>query len=324
MKSLQDLEIFVRAVDGGSLSAAARTLDITPAAASAALKRLEAELGVQLLARSTRSLRLTPIGEQFLAQCGPALEALQQAGRQLAAGEAGLRGVVRLAAPSDLGRHALLDWLDAFGERYPGADIRLQLSDRPTSLHREPVDAALHYGAGSPGAGLVALPLAATNRRVLCASREYLERRGVPATPRDLPQHDALCVMNGDEVVDRWRFAPHGRASREFEVSVTSRRVANDSDAVRRWAVQGRGIAYLSAIDVAQDVALRHLTVLCTQWNTEALPLALVVSDRRPLSPLLEALRAFIAERVAQVPIESIAHSARTGAGGRRRARTLG
>ena len=160
MKSLQDLDIFVRTVDSGSLSATARALDLTPAAASAALKRLEAELGVALFVRSTRSLRLTQEGALFLEHCRPALAALQQVQGQLAGGRAGgLRGTLQLAAPSDLGRNVLLPWLDAFQAEHPGIDIRLQLADRVANVYSEPVDAAFRYGKPQDSS-LVALPLA--------------------------------------------------------------------------------------------------------------------------------------------------------------------
>lgn len=198
MKALQELDIFVRTVDNGSLSATARALDLTPAATSAALKRLEAELGVQLFVRSTRSLRLTPHGELFLEQCRPALAALQQVSQQLAAGEQSLRGVLKLSAPSDLGRNLLLPWLDEFQNLHPQVDIRLQLSDRMANVYSEPVDAAFRYGK-PPDSSLVALPLAPSNRRVLCASPAYLAKHGAPATPHELTGHDCLCFMFGDE-----------------------------------------------------------------------------------------------------------------------------
>lgn len=319
MLSLRELEILARTVDAGSLSAAARALDITPAAASAAVKRLEQELGVELLVRSTRSLRLTAAGEQLLEHGRPALEALQQAVARLTSGEQALTGQVKLAAPSDLGRHALLEWLDAFCERYPGVDVRLHLSDRLANIYSDPIDAALRYGAPADST-LVALPLLPRNRRLLVASREYLERRGAPATPRDLAAHDCLCFMQGDEVADRWRFTPRGKPPESLTVKVTSRFVANDAEVVRRWAVQGKGIAYKSALDVAQDVAQRRLTVLCPRWGTEALPLMFVVPGRRHLSPLLRALHAFIGACVAQFPIDAIAHTGR----GRRPRRSLG
>lgn len=307
MKALADLDIFVRTADNGSLSATARALDLTPAAASAALKRLEAELGVQLFLRSTRSLRLTPHGERFLAQCRPALEALQQAGAQLAAGEQGLKGVLKLSAPSDLGRNVLLPWLDEFQNAYPEVELRLQLSDRMANVYSEPVDAAFRYGK-PPDSGLVALPLALANRRVLCAAPAYLARHGAPATPQALAAHACLCFMLADEVNDRWRFARAGAPA--ISVRVRSANVANDGDAVRRWALLGKGIAYKSGLDVAGDLAAGRLQPLCSDWTTEAVPLYLVVAGRHQLTPLLRRLQAFIAQRCTQLLADSTASRA--------------
>ena len=299
MKALQDLDIFVRTADNGSLSATARALDLTPAATSAALKRLEAELGAALFVRSTRSLRLTQQGELFLTQCRPALEALRQAGQQVAQGEQALRGVLRLSAPSDFGRNVLLPWLDEFQREHPQVQIRLQLSDRLANVYGAPVDAAFRYGK-PPDSSLVALPLATTNRRVLCASPAYLDRHGQPTSPHELGGHDCLCFMFGDEVHDRWRFS-RGDAP-EVTVRVRSVNVSNDGDAVRRWALLGRGIAYKAGFDVADDLAHGRLRALCTDWTTEAAPLFLVLPSRHQLTPLVRCLRDFIADRTA--PLE--------------------
>lgn len=296
MKSLQDLDIFVRTVDSGSLSATARALDLTPAAASAALKRLEAELGVALFVRSTRSLRLTQEGALFLEHCRPALAALQQVQGQLAGGRAGgLRGTLQLAAPSDLGRNVLLPWLDAFQAEHPAIDIRLQLADRVANVYSEPVDAAFRYGKPQDSS-LVALPLAADHRRVLCAAPAYLAAHGMPDTPHALAAHEGLCFMLGEDVHDRWRF--WDAAGQEVVVRVRSRNVANDGDVVRRWAVLGRGIAYKSYFDVADDLAAGRLVALCPGWTTEAVPLFLVAPSRRQFTPLVRALRDFVAGRL--------------------------
>lgn len=294
MKALQDLDIFVRTVDTGSLSATARALDLTPAAASAALKRLEAELGATLFVRSTRSLRLTPQGEWFLQQCRPAVEALRQAARGLAQGERAIEGVLKLAAPSDLGRNVLLPWLHDFQQAHPQVDVRLHLADRLANVYSEPVDAAVRYGR-PPDSSLVALPLAPDNRRVLCAAPAYLARHGTPATPQELAGHDGLCFMLGDDVHDRWRFSAPGGA--DVAVRVRAVNSSNDGDVVRRWALLGRGIAYKSRLDVAADLARGALVPLCTDWLTEAAPLFLVVPGRHQITPLMRSLREHLAAR---------------------------
>jgi DNA-binding transcriptional LysR family regulator len=298
MKALQDLDIFVRAADNGSLSATARALDLTPAATSAAIKRLEAELKAPLFVRSTRSLRLTQQGELFLEQCRPALQSLQQASQQLASGEQALAGVLKLAAPSDFGRNVLLPWLDEFQQQHPNVDIRLQLSDRLENVYSAPVDVAFRYGKPTDSS-LVALPLAPSSRRVLCAAPDYLDRHGTPVTPHELSSHRCLCFMLGDDVHDRWGFlSPEGQ-----DVTVRVRRfnVANDGDVVRRWALLGKGIAYKAGLDVMEDLAQGRLRALCPGWMTEATPLFIVVPGRNHLTPLVRQLRAFIAQRIAQL-----------------------
>lgn len=299
MKALQDLEIFVRTAASGSLTAAARGLDLTPAAASAALKRLEAELGAQLFVRSTRSLRLTPDGEAFLAECGPALATLQDAAQRLGSGREVIRGTLKLSAPSDFGRNLLLPWLEEFQALHPGIQLRLQLSDRIANIYSDPVDAAFRYGR-PPDSGLIALPVALENRRILCAAPSYLARHGEPAAPQDLAQHACLCFMFGDEIHDQWRFAVPGQAEVEAAVPVRVRatNVSNDGEVVRRWALWGRGIAYKSGFDVMEDLMSGALRPLCTDWLGERTPLYLLLPDRRQSTPALRLLREFVAERV--------------------------
>ncbi|WP_455285587.1 LysR substrate-binding domain-containing protein [Cupriavidus necator] len=296
MKTLQDLDIFVRAADNGSLSAAARSLDLTAAAASAALKRLEQQLGVQLFVRSTRTLRLTEHGEQFLTHCRPALEALQQVSQQLLTGRQEFRGALRLAAPSDFGRNLLLPWLDLFQARHPGVEIRLYLSDRFANLYSEPIDAAFRYGEPLESS-LVALPLATGHRRILCASPQYLARHGIPETPDALVDHRCLCYMFGDEIHNNWSFSRDGGTP--FTVRVNAFNVSNDGDVVRRWALLGRGIAYKAYCDVAHDLAQGGLQALCQDWTPQRSPLYMVVPGRRQVTPLLRCLRNFVAEQIA-------------------------
>ncbi len=169
MLRFDDLQLFVRAADLGSLSAAARVMDMSAAVASAALKRIEQQLGARLLARSTRSLRLTAEGEGFLEYARAALSNLDEGRRLLASGQDQVSGILQLSAPSDFGRNLLLPWLDAFQREHPKLTVRLLLGDRIADLFRQPVDIALRYGEPEDSS-LIALPIAPHNRRVLCAS----------------------------------------------------------------------------------------------------------------------------------------------------------
>lgn len=298
MKALQDLDIFVRTVDTGSLSATARALDITPAAASAALKRLEAELNTSLLVRSTRSLRLTPEGAVFLEHARLALTTLGEGQLALSTGRHQVQGVLRLAASSDMGRNVLLPWLEDFQDQHPQVRCRLTLSDRMANMYSEPVDAAFRHGKPRDSS-LVALPVAPDNRRVLVASPDYLRVHGTPVTPQALTEHDCLCFMLGGEVNDRWTFAREGQS---LTVRVQGGHVTNDGDVVRRWALAGRGVAYKAWIDVAHDLAAGRLVALCPDWDTEHVPLYMVLPDRRQLTPALRLLREFVAQACVALP----------------------
>ncbi|MEN3113136.1 LysR family transcriptional regulator [Uliginosibacterium paludis] len=295
MKALQDLDIFLRTVESGSLSAAARALDITPAAASAALKRLEAELAAPLFVRSTRSMRLTGEGETFLAHCRIALDALRE-GQAALSGRSEIAGTLQITAPSDLGRNVLLEWLAEFAARHPAIRYRLHLGDRMADFYRQPVDIAIRYGEPQDSA-LIALPLAPENRRVLVASPAWLAAHSAPASPRELAGHDCLCFMTGEDVHDRWKFR---QAAERLTVRVRAALVANDGDVVRRWALAGLGIAYKSRLDVLPDLAAGRLVALCEDWEGEATPLYLTCADRRQLTPAVKLLREFLLHKLAQ------------------------
>ncbi len=287
MRALRDLEIFVRTADGGSLSETARQLDLTPAAVSAALKRIEAELGSVLMLRSTRSLRLTAEGRLFLSHCRQALGLIDDARASLASGRTVISGELQISLPSDLGRNRMLGWLDAFQSKHPQLRVRLLMSDRVADVFRDPIDVALRYGE-PPDSSLVALPIAPHNRRVLCASPGYLERHAAPSSPAELAAHNCLCFRVGEQIHDRWRFESDGR---NLTIPVAGDRSADDGDVVRRWAVAGAGIAYKSRLDIAPDLAAGRLLPLCTAWRTEAVPLNLICADRRQLSPAVQSLR---------------------------------
>ena len=293
MKALQDLQLFVRAARAASFSEAARALDLSPAAVSAAIKRLEAELGTPLFLRSTRQLRLTQAGEQFLQACEPGLELIHHGREALAQGQ--IQGRLHIALPSDLGRNQALDWLLGFRQLHPGVELRIQVADRLAGLLREQLDLALRYGA-PPDSGLVALPLAPDNRRVLCAAPAYLARRGRPQHPDELRDHDCLCFAIQDQLHRLWRFERNGHA---LQVEVGGPLAVDDGDAVRRLALAGAGIAYKSALDVAPDLQAGRLERLCPDWLGESAPLTLLTPERRSLRPAVRALIEHLQRHIA-------------------------
>ncbi|PKA73198.1 LysR family transcriptional regulator [Pseudomonas baetica] len=293
MSSILDLEIFVRVADSGSISAAARDLDLTPAACSIALKRLETRLGIRLLARSTRSMRLTEEGRRYLASVRLALGTLAEGEQALQQQTEGLNGALQLAAPSDFGRNVLLPWLDDFKREHPRIQLQLLLNDRHADLFRETVDIALRFGVPSDST-LVALPILPAHRRVACASPDYLAHHGTPQDPRQLSQHSALLYLRNGRPYNTWRFS---RDDETLEVEVRGDYLSDDGEVARRWALAGHGIAYKAWLDVAEDVRAGRLVTLLDDWQGESAPFNLLCPHRMQVSERVKVLQLFLQER---------------------------
>ncbi|KAF1052857.1 MAG: HTH-type transcriptional regulator DmlR [Stenotrophomonas maltophilia] len=297
MLRFDDLLILVRTAERGSLSGAARELELSPAVASAALKRLETTLGARLFARSTRSLRLTAEGEAFLVHARAALQSLEEGRRSLAGGQRDIAGVLQVSAPSDFGRNVLLPWLDAFQAQHPRLELRLRISDQQADLYRQPVDVAFRLGQPADSS-LVALPLAADNRRVLCASPDYFARYGRPGHPDELAGHNCLLYLLAGRTHDRWRFTD---GERQHVVNVRGDRLCDDADVVRRWALAGCGLVYKSWLDVAADVRAGRLELALQDYLGEPAPMNLFCTHRAQLTPPVVALRSFVQQRCAEL-----------------------
>jgi len=293
MIRLDDVQIFVQTVDAGSFSEAARQLSIAPGLASSAVQRLEKALAVRLFVRSTRSMQLSEDGERYLPHARALLATLAQGEQALAHGRGALSGPLRLSAPSDFGRNLLLPWLDAFQHAHPELSLQLRISDRAADLLRQPLDAAIRYGALSDSA-LVALPLAPGNRRTLCAAPAYLARHGTPSSVEELRRHNCLRFVWGEQVHERWRFTLPGG---ERTVTVSGDRVSDDADVVRRWAIAGEGLVYKSRLDVIEDLAAGRLVEVFPGEHCEPAPLHLVCAHRSQLTPALTRLREFLQAR---------------------------
>jgi len=292
IESTSDLRLLVQTARHGSLSAAARAQGITPAAASATLKRLEARLGARLFERSTRALRLTPQGQTLLDYAQRALDLLAEGESQIDAGRAALVGTVRVAGPSDLTRRVLLPWFDDFLAAHPGVQLALSVGDRPLDVLRDELDLALRYGELADSR-LVARRLA-DSQPVLCAAPAYLRRHGAPRTPQELLQHNCLTFHRGGRRQRLWRFERDGQWT---EVRVDGDRSADDASLAGQWALAGRGITFKSALDVGQDIADGALVRLLPEWQSEPYPLHALLPSGRFVPARVRALVDFLAAR---------------------------
>ncbi|QSX29731.1 LysR family transcriptional regulator [Shewanella cyperi] len=292
---LEDLQLFVRVADCGSISAAAAELELSAAAASAAIKRLEKQLDTLLFVRSTRNLRLTAAGERYLIHCRNALEQLCQAERALQEEKGEVAGTLAIAVSSDFGRNLFLPWLDTFLARHPKLEVRLQLGDQLSSFYRDQLDVALRYGKPQDSSE-VAFKLCSL-RRQLCASADYLARHGWPQTPGELSLHECLLYKRGERTHDLWHFWRDGQ---EHKVRVSGRRSSNDADLARRWAVAGQGLVYKSRLDLAEDMIAGRLLPLLPDFDGEPLELYMLCPGRQHLSPAILLLRDFLRERITE------------------------
>ena len=206
--NLTGLHVLVQTARTGTLTAAASAMDLTPAAASAALKRLEIQLGTRLFERSTRAMRLTPQGQSMLDYARRALDLLAEGESLVESKNTKLVGTLRVASPSDLTRTTLLPWISAFLKDNPEVRVSLLVGDRPQDVVRDEVDVALRYGA-LDDSQLVARKLFDA-RPVLCAAPAYLKAHPAPRTPQDLQAHNCLMFHRRGQPHYRWRFKREG------------------------------------------------------------------------------------------------------------------
>ncbi|MEO5794366.1 MAG: LysR family transcriptional regulator [Rhodoferax sp.] len=290
IENLTDLQVLVHTARSGSLTGAAAVLGMTPAAASATLKRLEAQLGTRLFERSTRAMRITPQGQILLDYANRAFELLAEGESQASADRAALVGTLRVAAPSDLARTTLLPWFSEFLQHNPGVHLTLSVSDRPLDVLRDEVDLAIRYGP-LPDSRLVARTLAQA-KPVLSASPDYLRRHPAPQTPQDLLQHNCLTFDRSGRRHRLWRFAQKGQWT---EVRVNGDRSVDDASLVREWAVAGAGVLFKSAIDQRHELASGALVPMLTDWDTEPYPLHALLPSGRFIPTRVRALVDFLA-----------------------------
>ena len=256
MSALLEMQTFLEIVDRGSLSAAARAQATVPSTISARLSALENRLGVRLLIRSTRQLRLTEEGERYLVDCRRILDEVERSEASIRRGQGSLRGNLRITAPSDLGRGRLRPILDAFAEAHPRISVHLHLSDEIADLVSGGFDAALRVGRLQESS-FVARRLA-VGHRIICASPGYWSRHPRPSTPNELAAHDCLLWTSDGRNEATWTFATMDGSGSEA-VRVSGRRSSNDGELVRAWALAGLGVAQKSLWDVDRDLEAGRL-----------------------------------------------------------------
>ncbi|HEX6633841.1 MAG TPA: LysR family transcriptional regulator [Usitatibacter sp.] len=300
MSSPSDMTAFVRAVELGGFSTAARDLGLTPSAVSKLVTRLEDRLGVRLLNRTTRRLALTPEGEAYFHRSQRILSDIAEAENEVASFRAKPRGLLRVNVGTAFGMHQLAPALPDFLARNPEVQVELTVTDRVVDLIEEGADIAIRLGTLGDSS-LVARKVCDLER-VVCASPAYLRRHGLPRKPEDLLKHNCLSVDYAPNL-RRWPFeTPEGVRHVEVAGNVS----ANNADALLELALLGVGVIRLS--DVMVGEALREgrlVPLLADVHHSEPLPLHAVYPQGRHRAPRVAAMVDFLVERFGCAPWRS-------------------
>ena len=268
MDTLLAMRLFVHAVNTGSFTEAGRHLDLAPSSVSRRIDGLEAQLGVRLLNRTTRSLALTEAGRIYYERSRRIIADLDEANREVGELDATPRGTLRVTAPVVFGQIHLAPAVAAFVERYPEIRVEFETEDRLVDVVEEGFDIAIRI-ASLRDSSLVARKLM-DQERVICASPDYLARRGEPATAADLAAHSCL-VFHLQGGSDIWR--PGGRTWRLDgpagleEVSVAGRFQANNAMSLVAAARRGLGLLLVPTWLVSEDLRAARLRAVLRQYS---------------------------------------------------------
>jgi DNA-binding transcriptional LysR family regulator len=273
MDRLGAMRVFVAVAKLGSFSEAARRLQLSASVVTRSIAQLEDQLGLTLLRRTTRSLRLTERGELYLESCQQILQDIDGAERRVRGENAAPRGTLKIAAPVVFGRLHVLPIIDRLLRDYRDVAVELTLSDRNVHLVDEGVDAAVRIGELADSS-LIAVKLGAVSR-VVVASPAYLKERGVPTAPAELAGHDII-AFEGIGAVDGWRFHPGGKPMR-----LEPRLTVNSIDASIAAAEAGIGITRALSYQVRAPVIAGRLTPILQKFAPPPSPVNAIYPARR-------------------------------------------
>lgn len=293
-----EMAVFVRAVETGSFSAAARSLNLTASAVSKQIGRLEDRLGARLLNRTTRRLSLTDAGADYYRRAVAILADIAAAERAVMRRHDAPRGLLRVSASIAFGQTQIVPLVGEFIARYPEIRLELDLSDRLIDLVRDAVDVAVRV-APLADSSHVAHRIA-SERRVVCAAPAYLARHGTPRTPEDLVRHN--CLIYSTVYSENWHFRGPGG---DRTVKVESNFIANGGEAVRDLAIAGLGLARLATFLVGPAIRDGRLVPVLEDFGERhEMAIYAIYPHRRHLSPTVRAFVDFLVEKMSPPPWE--------------------
>lgn len=292
--NIAHLQLFIRIASTQNISAAGEELGLSPAVASAHINKLESTLGVRLLHRTTRSVSLTEEGKAFLHHAEDVLDSVEAARASVGAGSTSPSGTLRITAPASFGRMHLLPALKLFMLEYPKLTVDLKLSDTIVDLVEGGFDIAIR-NSELKDSSLIARKLV-EDRRVLCASPEYLKNNGIPKEPADLKQHSCI-VLSG---MDTWHFKD-GNEEQGLKVSGTFK--ADNGEAIRDACAMGMGITVNSTWSAYEELVKGKLVQVLSEYPLVShTAIWAVYPSSRQLAPKVRAFIDFCSAYFSGVP----------------------
>jgi DNA-binding transcriptional LysR family regulator len=258
-----EMAFFSLLVRAGSLSAAARELNVTTAGVSKRLSQMEARLGTRLLHRTTRRIGLTAEGEIYLEHSRRILADIEDMEQMITSAATAPKGLLRVNATLGFGRSHIAPLISAFHKRHPDVHVQLQLTVNPPTLIEDACDVWIRFGE-PPDTRVIARRLA-SNRRLICAAPSYLERHGTPRVPNDLTQHSCIGIRQGAEGYGIWHLSAGQRTE---TVKVRGELSTNDGEIAVNWALEGHGLIMRAEWDIAKYLQSGRLRQVLANWET--------------------------------------------------------
>jgi DNA-binding transcriptional LysR family regulator len=295
MDQLKRMAIFAEVVASGSMTAASRRLGMTASAVSQQLRQLERELGVTLMHRSTRKLTLTEAGERYAAGCAAMVAAAREAGEALARLRDAPEGELRLTAPVGFARH-LGPALGPLLAAHPKLTLRLLIDDASIDLIEQRIDLALRVGGQLADSSFVARKLGDLSF-VLVASPAYLARRGWPASPADLVQHDWLVLQTRARPITVFELLPENGSGAPHVLRIEGRVTSTNQNSLQQLCVAGLGVAMMGRPDIEAELSDGSLVPVLPGWRLADMGIYAITPqrDQQPakVRHAIEVLRAY-------------------------------
>lgn len=303
MSKSDDIALFVQVIKSGGLAAAGRKVGLSPASMTARMNTLERRYNSRLLNRTTRKITLTDAGQKFYDIALRIVADIAEVEAVLTQGSVELSGSLRITAPSDFGRQFVAPALADFVKLNPKVEPYLHLNEGVVNIVEQGFDLAIRFG-NLPDSNLIIRQLA-NNRRLLCASPDYIKQYGQPTTPEHLYHHRCLVLERFGEPLNQWHFKENGKTK---TIAVKPALMTDDGALVRQWAVAGMGIALKSIWDIKRDLDSGNLVTVLDEFiqgfhasDNDKVGLQLIYPNRRYVPRQVKEFINHLKERISDL-----------------------